>query len=95
METGDEGVGQSQACTPGSGPCTAMGERNSLPGTERRGGETTGTALPLLAPDPQGLVPFPPGARGGAIDRMRGPSGSQMLCLSFSQISALGNWKHT
>ena len=64
-------------------------------GQREDGERTPGTALPLLASDPQGLVPFLPGAQGGEIGRMRGPSGSQMLCLSLSQISALGNWKHT
>ena len=95
METGDEGVGQSQACTPGLAPALPWEKETHSQGQREEGERTTGTALPLLAPDPQGLVPFPPGARGRAIDRMRGPSGSQMLCLSFSQISALGNWKHT
>ena len=64
-------------------------------GQREDGERTPGTALPLLASDPQGLVPFSPGAQGGEIGRMRGPLGSQMLCLSLSQISALGNWKHT
>lgn len=65
METGDEGVGQFQANT--LGPCTAMGESNSLPGTEKGGGEDDWHCPPLLASDPQGLAPFPPGARGGEL----------------------------
>lgn len=59
METGDEGVGQSQACTPGSGPCTALGERNSLPGTERRGGENDWHCPPLARPRPTGSRSLP------------------------------------
>ena len=64
METGDEGMGQSQACTLGSGPCTAMGERNSLPGTERRRGENTWHCPPPARLGPAGsrsLLPWSPG----------------------------------